>query len=419
MTEQSTSLQSARARDAADPLAVHRDQFVFADDTIYLDGNSLGRLPGRTAPLLAALVEQEWGSGLIRSWPRWLDRARTVADRIATGVLEVPAGTVVLSDSTTVNLYKVAAAALDARPGRRAILVEQDAFPTDLYVLQGLASARGIDLVTVETDLDAGLDLDVLTRRLTDDVALVCLSQVGYRSGALLDVNAVTAAVHEAGAMIIWDLSHSAGAVGSRLASSQADLAVGCTYKYLNGGPGAPAFVYVRQDLHAQLRQPIWGWFGQDDQFAMAPAYDPVAGIDRFSTGTPNLLGITAVGAGVDTVVAAGIDAVRAKGLALTSYLVELADDWLEPLGFRLASPRDPERRGSHVTLHHLEAWQACQALIDHQVVPDFRTPDRLRLGLSPLTTSYEDVWRALDLLRRLVTDGAHRNYPTVRSRVT
>jgi len=243
---------------------------------------------------------------------------------------------------------------------------------------------------------------------------------VAYRSGAIADLTGITAATHEAGALALWDLSHSAGSVPVPLRSSGADLAVGCTYKYLCGGPGAPAFLYVRSDLQDELRQPIWGWFGQRDQFDMAGQYDAAPGLTRFLVGTPPVLSMIGVREGVRVVAEAGIDALRAKGQALTSYLIELAEEWLTPLGFRLASPRDAARRGSHVTLHHPDAWRICRALIEkYDVVPDFRTPDRLRLGPAPLTTSYADVWEGLDRLRRLVESGAHQGYPTQRARVT
>jgi len=300
------------------------------------------------------------------------------------------------------------------------LLTDDDNFPTDSYVFQGLAAARGLELRLITTDLDEGLTLSAVREALDDDVALASFSHVAYRSGAIADLTGITAATHEAGALALWDLSHSAGSVPVPLRSSGADLAVGCTYKYLCGGPGAPAFLYVRSDLQDELRQPIWGWFGQRDQFDMAGQYDAAPGLTRFLVGTPPVLSMIGVREGVRVVAEAGIDALRAKGQALTSYLIELADQWLTPLGFRLASPRDAARRGSHVTLHHPDAWRICRALIEkYDVVPDFRTPDRLRLGPAPLTTSYADVWEGLDRLRRLVESGAHQGYPTQRARVT
>lgn len=410
---------TARELDAADPLARARELVSFAGDLIYLDGNSLGRMPIATPWAMRTLVREQWGRDLIRSWPAWLAEATATADMLGTEILGVEPGQVALSDSTTVNLYKLAVAAVRARPGRSRIVVEADNFPTDLYVLDGIARDLGLELVRVPADIDDGVRAADLAAVLDDDVALVCLSHVSYRSGALLDMEGLTALAHEAGALVLWDLSHSAGAALTPLAASGADLAVGCTYKYLNGGPGAPAFLYVRADLQPQLRSPIQGWFGQRDQFAMAPDYEPVDGVERFLAGTPNMLGIVGVREGVRTVAAAGVAELRDKGVALTEYLIGLADAWLTPLGFRLACPRDPALRGSHVTLEHPQAWQICQAWIDDGVVPDFRTPDRLRIGPAPLTTSFEEVWDGLDRLRRLVADGVHDRYPSERGRVT
>ena len=335
---------------------------------------------------------------------------------LATGVLGVTPGEVVLSDSTSVNLYKLAAAALDARPGRRAVVTDDDNFPTDRYVLEGLAAARGLDLRIVPTDLDSGLSQPLPIDR---DVALVCLSHLAYRSGARADMVAITRAAHEQGALVLWDLCHSAGSVPVPLRESGADLAVGCTYKYLNAGPGAPAFLYVRDDLQASLRQPIWGWFGQRDQFAMGTRYDPVDTIDRFLVGTPPVPGGYAVLEAARITAEAGIDAIAAKGAALTGYAIELADAWLTGYGFRLATPRAPERRGAHVTLYHPAAWPVCQALKAADVVPDYRTPDRLRIGLAPLYTRFVDVHEGLRRLCTVMESGAWRAYPTERARVT
>ncbi len=413
------SREAALALDAADPLAGCRDLVTYADDVIYLDGNSLGRRPVSTPGALEDLVERQWARDLIRSWPAWLADATATADLLGEAVLGVAPGQVAISDSTTVNLYKLAVAAVRARPGRSRVVIEADAFPTDLYVIDGVARDHGLEVTRVEADIDDGVRATDLAAVLDDDVALVCLSHVGYRSGALLDMVELTRLAHDAGALVLWDLCHSAGSAPTPLAESGADLAVGCTYKYLNAGPGAPAFLYVRADLQAELRSPIQGWFGQRDQFEMAPEYDPVPGIERFLAGTPNVPGIVAVREGVRTIAAAGLPALRDKGVALTSYLVDLADVWLQPLGFRLASPRDPARRGSHVTLEHPQAWQACQAWIAAGVVPDFRTPDRLRIGPAPLTTSFEEVWIALDRLRDIVATGRHLEFPTERARVT
>jgi kynureninase len=416
------TVDRARAErlDAADPLAAFRDQVVIADpDLLYLDGNSLGRLPVGTAERLARAAREEWGRGLVRSWSDWVDLPRQVGDLLGTRLLQARPGEVVIADSTSINLYKLAAAAVDARPDRRVIVTDDDNFPTDRYVLAGLAHERGLDLRPVHTDADDGVDLPALTRALDDDVALLSLSHVSYRSGAVADLAAVTRLAHRAGALTLWDLSHSAGSVPVSLTDAEVDLAVGCTYKYLCAGPGAPAYLYVRRELQEQLRQPIWGWFGQRDQFAMGPEYDPAPGIDRFCVGTPSVLAIYAVEEGVRLVADAGVDALYRKGQALTGFLVELAEAWLAPLGFRVASPRDDARRGAHLTLHHPAAWQICQAAADRGVIADYRTPDRLRLGPAPLYTRFVDGYDALDRLRELVAAGAHEGYPAEPARVT
>jgi kynureninase len=411
-------LTRAAELDAADPLAGFRDRFVIADeDLVYFDGNSLGRLPVATRDRLRRAVDHEWAVDLVRGWDRWIDLAREAGDVLASGVLDVSPGEVVLADSTTVNLYKLAAAALDARPGRRAIVTDDDNFPTDRYVLQGLSAARGLELRTLAVDVDRGVTPRDVSAVLDSDVALVSLSHLAYRSGVRIDMPAITAAVHEAGALVLWDLSHSAGSIPTPLRASGADLAVGCTYKYLNGGPGAPAFLYVRADLQSRLRQPIWGWFGQREQFAMGPAYDPVDGIDRFVVGTPPVLGGYAALEGARISAEAGMGAIAAKGAGLTGFAIELADAWLE--GFTVVTPREPAARGAHVTLRHPAAWQITQALKAAGVVPDYRAPQRLRIGLAPLYTRYRDVHTGFSRLRDIVRDRTYERYPRAATRVT
>ncbi|WP_153503201.1 kynureninase [Cumulibacter manganitolerans] len=409
----------ARALDAQNPLRAHRELFVRDDATVYLDGNSLGRLPRATADRLATVVRDEWGRDLIQSWPRWLERCTTVADRLGRAVLGVDPGQVALADSTTVSLFKVLSAAIGLRPGRRTILIEADSFPTDHYVVQGLARQHGMRVVVVQSDIDGGLSPAQVEAVLSDDVALACFCHVSYRSGALADMTAITALLHARGALAVWDLCHSAGAVRTPLAESDADFAVGCTYKYLNSGPGAPAFLYVRRDLISECDQPIWGWFGQADQFAMGQTYEPVETIERFLSGTPPMLGVTAVEEGVRTIADAGIEALETGGRLLTGYALKLTDEWLAPLGWRVASPRPAGRRGAHLTLHHAAAWQVNQALIARGIVPDFRTPDRLRLGMAPLTTSFEDVWAGFDAIREITHQREYERYPAERARVT
>jgi kynureninase len=410
----------AAALDRADPLAAFRDEFVVADpELVYLDGNSLGRLPRATAARLQHAVYDEWGARLVRGWDDWIDLPVRIGDLLGEHFLGARPGEVAVSDSTTVNLYKLAAAALDHRADRGVIVTDDDNFPTDRYVLEGLAAQRGLELRLLHTHPVDGVDLASLDAALDEDVALVSLSHVAYRSGALLDLAAAGDAARRVGAMTLWDLSHSAGSVPVDLTAAGADLAVGCTYKYLNGGPGAPAFLYVRQELHTSLRQPIWGWFGQRDQFAMGPRHDPVEGIGRFLVGTPPVLGLFAVEEGVRLLAAAGIDRLRAKGMAMTSLVIDLADEWLAPLGFEVATPRDPTRRGSHVALSHPDAYRISRALLACGVVPDFRAPDRLRLGPAPVATRFVDVYDGLDRLRALTVRGDHLAIDAHPTRVT
>ena len=390
----------AQALDAADPLAGFRERFVIADeDRLYLDGNSLGRLPKGSRERLHRVIDQ-WGEELVGGWAEWIEAPTRTGDALAE-VLGAAPGTVLVTDSTTVNLYKLAHALLDADPSLKRLATDAGNFPTDRYVLDGIARARGLELVLFES-----------VDELPED-ALVVLSHVDYRTGELLDMEAI-----DRRATVIWDLSHSAGAVPIELAARGVRYAVGCTYKYLNAGPGALGYLYVA-DPDA-LRSPIQGWFGQDDQFAMERPYTPAPGISRFLAGTPPIVVLAAVEEGVRITAEAGIEALREKSVAQTELLITLHDEWLAPLGFTLASPRDSARRGSHVSLRHPEAWPICRALIERaNVVPDFRGPDCVRLGIAPLYTRYVDVWDALDRLRRLVERGEQRQVDPTRARVT
>ena len=410
-------MTDAEALDRDDPLARFRDEFVFEEDgPLYVDGNSLGRLPKRTRERLALLVD-EWATALVRGWHEWIDLPAEVGDVLAQSVLGAQRGEVVVTDSVTVNLYKLARASLEARPGRGAVVTDVHNFPTDRYVLEGL----GCELRLVEADAVEGPSAATVADACAPgDVALVALSHVDYRSGALADLPAVTGAAHAAGALVLWDLSHSAGAVPVDLEEHGVDLAVGCTYKYLNAGPGAPAFLYVRSALQKELRTPIQGWFGQRDQFAMDRAYEPAEGVTRFLAGTPSVAGLVAVRAGAELAGEAGIDAIAAKGRALTAYAVELHDALLAPLGAELGTPRDPARRGAHVAFRHPEAWRICRALIERAaVVPDFRGPDTVRFGFPPLYTRFADVREAVERLRRVVEKREYLEVDPALTRVT
>jgi kynureninase len=400
-----TTLERARALDAADPLAGFRERFAIPDPAlVYLDGNSLGRPP------LAALeavrrLGGTWASSLIRGWESegWLERPLVVGDLLGTRVLGALSGEVAVTDSTTVNLYRLAAAALEARAPRRVVIVERSEFPTDRYVLEGLARARDLEMRWLEGDPVVGVSTAEVAAALGGDVALVVLSAVNYRSAAIADLATLTAAARDAGALVLWDLSHAAGSIAVELAANGVDLAVGCTYKYLNGGPGAPGYLYVRRELQDALRPPIQGWFAQADQFAMGPRFERRPGIAGWLVGTPGLFGLVAAEAGIALTAEAGIDRIRAKGIALTTFAIELFDAWLGQLGCELGSPRDAARRGAHVAIRHPDASRLTSALPERGVLVDYRAPDSIRIGLSPLTTSFEDVHHGLAALRALL----------------
>jgi len=393
------------ALDAADTLARFRDAFAPTErGVVYFDGNSLGR-PTNVALERIAYLGEAWAQRLIRGWDEgWLDLPLRVGDQLADGVLGARQGEVAVVDSTTVNLYRVASAALAARPGRRTIVIERSEFPTDRYIVEGLARERDLEIRWLDGDPIDGLSTEEISRAIREDAALLILSAVNYRSAAIVDMRAVTDRSREAGALVLWDLSHAGGSIPVDLEANGIDLAVGCTYKYLNGGPGAPAYLYVRRELQDELRPPIQGWFAQRDQFEMGPTFERRPGIAGWLVGTPSILALTAVQAGVELVVEAGIDAIRAKGIALTEYAIALTDRWLAPLGCSIGSPRDPARRGAQVGIRHTDARRLTTALIERGVIPDFRAPDTIRIGLSPLSTSFADVHRGLTALRTLLT---------------
>jgi kynureninase len=399
--------------DAADPLAEYRGRFLVpagSDVVAYFDGNSLGRPVRAAAERMARFVGEDWGGRLIRGWDEgWLHWPEELGDRLGAVALGAAPGQTVVADSTTVLLYKLARAAVDARPGRTEILIDTDNFPTDRYVLEGIAAERGLTLRWVETDPEAGITLEEIERALSERVALVVLSHVAYRSGWIADAAAITRAAHAAGALILWDLCHSAGVVPVELDAWGADVAVGCSYKYLNGGPGAPAFGYLRRNLQPGLgttedvlQQPIWGWMGRHDSFAMAPGYVPAPGVRGVLSGTPPILAMVPLLAGVELLAEAGIAAVREKSLQLTDFALEQSDAELAPLGARLVSPRAPARRGGHITLRRAGFRDVLADLWRRGVIPDYRDPDGIRIGLSPLSTSFAEVHRGMRIFREL-----------------
>jgi kynureninase len=389
----------AERLDAADPLASFRERFVAGDPrTIYLDGNSLGRLPLATRQALHERIDQ-WGAELVSGWHEWIDLPRRAGDLLAEGVLGALVDEVIVTDSTTVNLFKLASAVLARREG--AIVTDRGNFPTDRYVLDGLARRHGRKLIGFDADPIAGpRPFDVARACEGNEIALVSLSHVAYRSGALADVERIT---QESPAPLIWDLSHSAGAVPIELHDWGVELAVGCTYKYLNAGPGAPAYLYIAKSRQPDLRTPIQGWFGQREQFEMERPYDPEPGIRGWLAGTPSILATTAVEHGARLIAEAGMGAIGAKAKALTGFLVKLHDEWLVSLDFELGTPREPSARGGHVSLRHEHAATLTRELIEQaKVIPDFRGPDSIRLGLSPLYTSFADLYEAMVRLRTL-----------------
>lgn len=381
------SRADAAAMDRHDPLASWRDEFVIPDDAlVYLDGNSLGRLPKRTVARLADVVNNEWASDLIGSWDHWVDLAMRIGDRIAP-MIGARHGEVIVHDSTSIKIYQLLHAAVRLRPDRRVIAVDPSDFPTDHYIAAGVAASLGYTL-------RHGFDQ-------LDDVAVCVRSLVDYRSAALVDLAGETARAHAAGALVIWDLSHAVGAVPVDVAAAGAQLAVGCTYKYLNGGPGAPAFGFVATELQARIEQPIHGWFGQRDQFAMGDAYDPQPDLRRMLIGTPSVLALAAAEEGIALSAAAGIEAIAAKSTALTGLAIELCDQ----RGLATSTPRDPLRRGGHVAVHHQAASMLVARLADRKVIADLRQPDIVRLGCSALTTRYTDVWDGVTMIAQLASE--------------
>jgi kynureninase len=422
-----TGLALAQELDARDELARFREEFVQAEpNLIYLDGNSLGRLPIRTVEHMQQAVEHGWGQRLIRLWnDGWLNAPTDLGGKIARLIGAQP-GEVMVADSTSVNLFKLAVAALKARPGRAKIVSDVFNFPSDLYVLQGVIELLGnhhrLELVPSTDSLTVAPQAIAAT--LDSDTALLSLTHVAFKSAFMYDLATVTAQAHEAGALTLWDLSHSTGAVPVDLNGAQADLAIGCTYKYLNGGPGAPAFLYVRKDLQQELRQPIWGWLSAAHPFDFDLDYTPAPDSRRFWVGTPPMLSLKALEPALDILLEAGMEGIRAKSVRQTEYFIFLAEQWLTPLGFELGSPRAAAQRGSHVSLRHSESFRINQALIDAAppaptVIPDFRAPDNIRFGIAPLYNTFTEIHRALVRVREIVITKEYERFSTTRSGVT
>jgi kynureninase len=418
-----TDLDYALELDRQDVLAPFRAEFINDDPgLIYLDGNSLGRLPKRSAQRLRDVVEHEWGSRLIRSWNEgWFTLPQRVGGKIAQ-LLGAQADEVIAADSTSVNFFKLVVAALRERSTRSRIVTDDLNFPSDVYILQGAIDLLGNrhHLQIVHSADGLTIATDQLRDAIDDDTALVTLTHTAFKSGYVYDMAAITEAAHRVGALMLWDVSHSIGALPLELNRCEVDLAVGCTYKYLNGGPGAPAFLYVRKELHDELLNPIWGWFGQQDQFDFKLQYQPAHGIVRWQAGTPNILALSAVEPALDLLLEAGIDRLRAKSIAQTEYLIGLWEELLQPIGVTMNSPRDYRQRGSHVSLGHVEALRIDRALIeDLNVIPDFRYPNNIRLGIAPLYTSFADIHAGVLRIRRTIIERLYEKYPIEKLDVT
>jgi kynureninase len=419
-----SSRSFAEELDTSDPLASYRTRFVISDpNLVYLDGNSLGRMTHASLERVRQVAEKEWGTDLIRGWnENWWEAPVRIGDKIARLVGAAP-GQMVACDTVSVNLFKLAAAALALRPGRTRIVTDLLNFPSDLYILQGLVNSLGnrhTILRIGSTDGDITPDLDALAAAIDDNTALLTLSHVTFKSGYLYEMGEITELAHRHGALVLWDLSHSAGAAPVALETCNADFAIGCTYKYLNGGPGAPAFIYVRKELQQQVVSPICGWWGQNAPFAFGLDYTPAPGVARFLTGSQPILSMLAMEAALDPLLEVGMASLREKSLLLSEYLIFLSDTLLTPLGFLLGSPRNPERRGSHISLRHPEGYRINRALIEEMnVLPDFREPDNLRLGLTPLYTSFAEVWEGVERIRQAVAERRYEKYPAQRLTVT
>ncbi|WP_167615481.1 kynureninase [Maribellus sediminis] len=424
-TNQSKTI--AEKLDKEDPLYHFRKRFyIDSESTIYLDGNSLGRLPLKTKALISDVVENQWGRELIESWNRhWYQKAIQLGDKIAP-IIGATTGEVIVTDSTSLNLYKLAHAALKYQKGKTTIVSDVLNFPTDLYILQGLIREFGAKytLELAGSNDNISIETDEIKSKITENTALVVLSLVAFKSAFMYQLDEITEHAHKMGALVLLDLSHAAGAVEIKLNQNNVDLAVGCTYKYLNGGPGSPAFLFVRHDLQEKLHSPIQGWFGDAQPFEFDLNYRPAPGIRKFLTGTPPVLNLMAIEPGLDIINEAGIKNIHKKSIQLSDFFLSLVESQLSQLGFELGSPTNPGKRGSHIALKHPEAYRICQALIQPKsssikVIPDFREPDNIRFGFTPLYTTFTEVWQTVQRMQEIVENSEFEEYSAKRSDVT
>ena len=427
------SRSTAELLDKADELSSFRNEFYIKDESLcYLDGNSLGRLPLATIDRVSNFLTEEWGTELVDGWSHWIDEAQPAGDLLGRATLGAASGQVLVCDTTSVNFYQLCVAAIKARPGRKTIIVDSSNFPTDRFVVQGIADQFGLKLITLDTDgsgvpgsvkIDSENELvtaELLAPFMSKDVALVTLQAVNYRSGARPNLKAITDLVRSYGGFVVWDASHAGGSVELDFDENGVDLAVGCTYKYGNSGPGSPAWLYVRKELQATLNVPIQGWFAQDDQFAMGPTFDKNLAIRGFQIASPSIVGIRAVQASYEMIERAGIARIAKKAAIGTELMIALFDAWLAPLGFTLLTPRDHRLRGGHITIGHPEAKRIAAALRKYaQVVPDYRMPNSIRLAISPLPTSFLEVFDGFERIRDSVLRKDYEKIEDTGNRVT
>ena len=411
--------------DKNDPLAHFKSQFVVTDpEMCYLDGNSLGRLPKETISAVNNLMS-EWGAEVVTGWGHWVDEAQPTGDLLGQAALGAGPGQILVCDTTSVNFYQLCLAAVHARPGRKTIITDAANFPTDRYILDGIAKQFGLKLVLIQNEDPAvatheRITTQVLAPYLNDDVALVTLQVIQYRSGARTDIKSITDQVRAIGALVVWDASHAVGAIELNLDANGVDLCVGCTYKYGNSGPGSPAWLYVSKKIQKELQVPIQGWFAQDAQFEMGPVFERAQNIRGFQIASPSLIGIRCVQTAFSMIKEAGIDVIAHKAAVGTQMMIDLYDAWLAPLGFVLNTSRDPKERGGHISLVHQDAAQICVAMREiSNVIPDYRTPNSIRLAISPLPTSFVEVWDGFARTRDLVASGQYKTIKEGGSRVT
>lgn len=412
--------------DAQDPLREFKNRFVITDpDTCYLDGNSLGRLPHATVKAINDFLTQEWGPEVVAGWGHWVDEAQSVGDLIGRSALGAGPGQVLACDTTSVNFYQLASAAIRARPDRKTIIIDAANFPTDRYIMQGLADQLGLKLITIDNEDSTISDHELITpeilkKYMSDDVALVSLEVVQYRSGARQDIKAINELVKSYGALMLWDAAHAIGSVAMDFDENGVELAVGCTYKYGNSGPGAPAWLYVSKQMQNELRVPIQGWFAQRDQFAMGPTFERDESIRGFQIASPSLMGLRCIKTSFEMIEEAGITEIEKKAAQGTAMMIELYEQWLAPLGFTLNTPRNHNQRGGHISLVHPEAEKIAIALRKFaNVIPDYRVPNSIRVAISPLATSYVEVYDGFQRIRDLVSTRQYEKVTTGGSRVT